>query len=120
MAAKVGNSASSFMSPSCVIERNTPIFIFGKNLRKLVYTTYDRNHIMKYQDNSKAASMMASTIVHEMVHDPNNPMDHIVPFLFSSEQARLPAPIFRNYLCFMKLNNVKAFMEANIMDKNKQ
>lgn len=75
---------------SCVINRSTPVFIFGANLEKLVYTSYNRDVIMEYQDNSKSASMMASTLVHEMVYDPNNPMDYIVPFMFSSEIYRHP------------------------------
>lgn len=53
-----------------VIDRQTPIFIFGKNIKELIYTHYDRRTIMAYQDNSKAGSMMTSTLVHEMVHDP--------------------------------------------------
>lgn len=37
---------------------------------------------------------MASTLVHEMVYDPRNPIDKIAPFLFSSEKSRKPTPIF--------------------------
>ena len=81
-------------SISSVLDKNSPIFIFGSNVKKLVYTNFDRDIVMKYQDNSKAASLMASTLVHEMVYDPANPFDHIVPFLFSSELSRKPTPIF--------------------------
>lgn len=59
-----------------------------------MHTGYDHDTVLKYQDNSKAASMMASTLVHEMVHDPWNPVDKIAPFLFSSEKTRKPTPIF--------------------------
>ena len=53
-----------------VLDKNAPIFIFGSDVKTLVYTNYDRDIVMKYQDNSKAASLMASTLVHEMVYDP--------------------------------------------------
>lgn len=72
---------------------------------------------MRHQDNSKIVSMMASTLVHEMVHDPNNPMDKIVPFLYSSEESRLPTPIFRWYLCFMDLSIVKGPYFNNGVDE---
>ena len=61
---------------------------------------------MKYQDNSKAGSMMASTLVHEMVYDPENPCDHMVPFLFGSEASRKPTPVFQWFFCFMNLTKV--------------
>lgn len=89
-----------------IIDHQTRIFIFGRDVKSLVYAKYDRNFITQYQDNSKAASMMANTIVHEMVYDPINPVDNIVPFLFSSEHSRLPTPIFRWFVCFMDLNLV--------------
>ena len=72
---------------------------------------------MKYQDNSKVASMMANTIVHEMVYDPNNPIDKIVPFLYSSEQSRKPTPIFRWYLCFLNLTEVMEYKQQNFVQK---
>lgn len=59
--------------------------------------------------------MMASTLVHEMVFDPNNPMDKIVPFLFSSEFIRNPTPIFRWYLCFIDLNRVQDHIEREFL-----
>ena len=49
---------------------------------------------MKFQDNAKAASLMASTLVHEMVYGPHTQYDYIVPFLFSSEISRKPTSIF--------------------------
>lgn len=62
--------------------------------------------ILKYQDNSKAASMMASTVVHEMVYDPKNPIDQIVPFLFSSEKTRKPTPEFQWFFCFLDITRL--------------
>ena len=96
---------------SVVLEKNTPIFIFGANVKELVFTNFDRDIVMKYQDNSKAGSLMASTLVHEMVLDPQNPYDHIVPFLFSSEVHRKPIPLFQWYFCFMNLLKVQKFIE---------
>lgn len=46
---------------------------------------------------------MASTLVHEMVYDPKNPIDKIAPFLYSSEKPRKTTPIFQWYFCFMDI-----------------
>ena len=54
---------------------------------------------------------MASTLVHEMVYDPNNPIDKIVPFLFSSEKSRKQTPVFQLYACFMDLTIIQQFLE---------
>lgn len=102
-----------------ILDKNTPIFIFGSNLNKLVYTNFDRDIVMKYQDNSKAASLMASSLVHEMVYDPENPYDNVVPFMYSSEQSRKPTPIFQWYLCFLNLIKVQEFIESNVIELNK-
>ena len=74
---------------------------------------------MKFQDNSKAASLMTSTLVHEMVYDPDCPYDYIVPFLFSSELSRKPTPIFEWFFCFMNLIKVQDFIESNLIEMNK-
>lgn len=59
---------------------------------------------------------MASTLVHEMVYDPNNPIDKMAPFLFSSECDRVPTPIFRWYLIFMDLEAVNEYIEEGFYD----
>lgn len=73
---------------------------------------------MKYQDNAKAASMMASTLVHEMVYDPKNPVDKIVPFLFSSERTRKPTPEFQWFFCFLDLTKVEKHKMKSFLQKN--
>lgn len=93
-----------------ILEKNTPLFVFGANVKKLYFTLYDHDVIMKYQDNSKAASMMASTLVHEMVYDPKNPVDKIAPFLYSSERSRKPTPVFQWYFCFLDLTMVHKYL----------
>lgn len=102
-----------------VLSKNQPIFIFGSNVKKLIFTNYDHEIVMKYQDNSKSASLMASTLVHEMVYDPINPMDKTAAFLFSSEKSRKPTPVFQWYLCFMDLTVVQAFLEQAVFSNNK-
>lgn len=119
--AKLTAMAEKFKQGKCkesVVEQNTPIFIFGNSVKNFVYVNYDRELIIKYQDNCKAASMMACSVVHEMVHDPLNPMDHIAPFLFSSEISRLPIPLFNWFMCFMDLSLVKEFMEENFIEQD--
>lgn len=101
-----------------ILEKNIPIFIFGATVKKLIYTNYDHDVIMKYQDNAKAASMMASTLVHEMVYDPKNPVDKIVPFLFSSERTRKPTPEFQWFFCFLDLTKVEQHKMKSFLQKN--
>lgn len=102
-----------------VLKQNTPVFIFGSNVKKLIYTGYDHDVVLKYQDNAKAASMMASTLVHEMVYDPHNPVDKIAPFLFSSEYSRRPTPVFQWYLCFLDLTLVQEHIEKSFLGKGR-
>ena len=102
-----------------ILEKNTPVFIFGSDVKKLIYTSYDHDVVLKYQDNTKAASMMASTLVHEMVYDPKNPLDKIAPFLFSSEKSRRPTPVFQWYFCFLDITLVQAHIESSFVAKNK-
>lgn len=64
---------------------------------------------MLLQDNAKSASLMRNTLVHEMVHDPNSPIDKMVPFMFASEYARRPTPIFDWFICFLDLTKVMEF-----------
>lgn len=109
--------------PSAVLEQDTKVFIFGStsgaNDRQpcLTFMNYDHDAVMKYQDNCKAASLMASTLVHEMVHDPKNPLDNFVPFLYSNEESRLPTPIFNWYLCFLNLDRVIDFIRGGTYAK---
>lgn len=92
-----------------IITKNTPIFIFGSGVKNIIYTNFDHDIILKYQDNTKAAAMVASSLVHEMVHDPNNPYDYVIPFLFSSEKCRNPTAIFQWFFCFLDMERVLKF-----------
>lgn len=49
---------------------------------------------------------MASTLVHEMVYDPINPIDKVTAFLYSSEVHRKPTPVFDWYMCIVDLTKV--------------
>ena len=102
-----------------VLDKNIPVFIFGSNVKKLIYTSYDHDQILKYQDNSKAASMMASTVVHEMVYDAKNPIDKIVPILFSSERTRKPTPEFQWFFCFLDITILYQHIQTSFLQKNK-
>lgn len=119
---KLTQMAKSFeegQKKGAILEKNTPIFIFGSNVKKLIYTSYDHDIVLKYQDNAKAASMMASTLVHEMVYDPKNPVDKIAPFLFSSEKSRKPTPVFQWFICFLDLTKVQHHIETSFTAKGK-
>lgn len=89
-----------------MLSLNQPIFIFGANVHNLIFTRYNHETVLKYQDNSKSASLMASTLVHEMVYDPINPIDKVTAFLYSSEVHRKPTPVFDWYMCIVDLTKV--------------
>ena len=101
-------------NPKCLIEREprTLIYIF-KGIKNIIFTSYNRETLIKYQDNTKAASMMSNTLVHEMVHDPNSLLDYMVPFLFSNEIARKPTPIFNWFICLLDLKKVDEFEKTD-------